>query len=116
LKCIASSTTVSSDISHSTVTITRTPGRPYGIHVSACVQARNTAASSAGQTNGVSIPHGHRASIVAACTSAATATVPCAIGPSTSVSVRTGSVNIRAGKIDGRAARSPETPKLNTAR
>ena len=34
-------TTASSVVSHSTATITRSPGRPYGIHVSTCVQARN---------------------------------------------------------------------------
>ena len=37
-------------------TTIRRPGRGYGIHVSACVQARSDAASSAGQTDGIRNP------------------------------------------------------------
>ena len=44
------------------------------------------------------------------------ATVPQSIGQPANAAVVTGSVNMRAGYIDCRAARSPERPKLNTAR
>ena len=44
------------------------------------------------------------------------ATVPNNIGQPTSAAVGTGSVNRRGEYIDWRAAKSPERPKLNTAR
>ena len=90
-------TTASSAASHSTVTITRTPGKPYGIHVSTCVQARNAAASSAGQINGTSIPHGHRAKSAVTSHRLAMAAVPYSIGQPASAAVVTGSANMRAG-------------------
>ena len=96
--------------------MTRIPGKPYGIHVSACVHARKTAASSGGQISGTSIPHGQRANNAVPSHKLATATVPNSIGQPASAAVLTGRANIRAGKIDWRAARSPESPKLNTAR
>ena len=46
--------------SHSTVTITRRPGTGYGIHVSACVQARSAGPSRSGQIQGTSTPDGQR--------------------------------------------------------
>ena len=44
----------------------RSPGRGYGIHVSACVQARSDAAMSAGQIDGTTIPDGQSANILVA--------------------------------------------------
>jgi len=76
LKCIASRTTVSSAARQSTATIKRIPGKPYGIHVSACVHARRDAASSAGQITGIAIPDGHTATSLAASHRIAMATVP----------------------------------------
>ena len=58
-KLSATKMIVSITTSHSTVTITRRPGNGYGIQVSACVQARSEAASSAGQTVGMSNLDGH---------------------------------------------------------
>ena len=46
----------------------------------------------------------------------ATATVPKSIGQPASARVDSGSLNMRAGKMDWRAATSPSSPKLNTAR
>ena len=90
-------TTVSSATSHSTVNVTRSPRKPYGIHISTCVQARNTAASRAGQINGRWMPHGHRARRAVASVRVAMATVPYSIGHPASAAVVTGSVNRRAG-------------------
>jgi len=47
--------------SHSTVTMTRRPGKGYGIQVRACVHARSDAASSAGHSTGTTAPVGHNA-------------------------------------------------------
>src|SRR2546425_9729195 len=102
--------------SHGTVTIARSPGKPYGIHISACVHARNTGASSAGQISGSSIPHGHRAESAVTSHRIATAAVPYTIGQPTRAAVLAGSANMRAGKIDVRAPRLPASPKLNAAR
>ena len=102
--------------SHSTATITRSPRKPYGIHVSACVQASSAAAPSAGHTTGTSTPDGHTASSRVASHRIAMAAVPYSIGQPARAAVVTGSVNRRAGYIDWRAARSPARPKLNTAR
>ena len=44
------------------------------------------------------------------------AAAPYSIGQPASAAVDTGSVNMRAGYIDGRPARSPVKPKLNTVR
>jgi hypothetical protein len=41
--------------------MTRSPVKPYGIHISACVQATSTAAISAGQTTGTAKLDGHSA-------------------------------------------------------
>ena len=109
-------TTASSAASHSTVTMMRSPGRPYAVHVSTCVQARNTAPSSAGQTRGSSSPHDQRTKGAVSSHRLATASVPKSMGQPASARVVTGSVNMRAGKGDWRAARSPPRPKLNTAR
>ena len=87
----------SSAASHSVVTITRIPRQPYGIHVNTWVHARNTAASTAGQTNGTSMPHGHRARDAVASQRVTIAAVPYNIGQPASAAVVTGSVNIRAG-------------------
>ena len=109
-------TTASSAPSHSTATTMRSPGRPYAVHVSTCVQARNTAPSSAGQTRGSSSPHDHRTKGAVTSHRLATAAVPKSMGQPASARVVTGSVNMRAGKGDRRAAMSPPRPKLNTAR
>ena len=63
---MAVKTTASIVVSHRTATITRIPGRPYGVHVNTCIQARNAAAKSAGQTRGTRTPDGHSARRVAA--------------------------------------------------
>ena len=92
-------------------TTIRSPGSGYGIQVSACVQASNDAARNAGQTDGMSKPDGHRASSLVAAHRIAMAAVPYSIGQPASAAVVTGSVNMRAGYIDWRAARSPSRPK-----
>ena len=109
-------TTASSAASHSTATMMRSPGRPYAVHVSTCVQARNTAPSSAGQIKGRSSPHDQRTKGAVTSHRLATAAVPKSMGQPASARVVTGSVNMRAGKGDWRAAMSPPRPKLNTAR
>ena len=50
---------LSSVPSQSTARMARTPGKPYGIQVSACVQATNAAAATAGQITGMAKPEGH---------------------------------------------------------
>ena len=102
--------------SKSTATITRSPGNPYGFQVSACVQASTAAASSAGHTMGTSNPEGHTVKSRVISHKSITVTEPYSIGHPASAAVVTGKVNMRAGYIDWRAARSPAKPKLNTAR
>src|SRR5437867_450246 len=102
--------------SHTTARITRSPGKPYGIQVSACVQARSDTAASAGQITGMSNPDGQTARNLVASHSSAIAAPPYSIGQSVSAVVETGSVNIRAGYIDWRPATSPDRPKVNTVR
>src|SRR5438045_616241 len=102
--------------SQSTVTITRDPGSGYAIQVSACVHASSDAANSAGQTIGTSTSEGQTANSRIANQRHAIAAVPKSIGQPASAEAVTGSVNIRAGYIDWRAAMSPESPKVNTAR
>src|SRR5437879_5325613 len=102
--------------SHSTARITRSPGKPYGIQVSACVQASSDTAASAGQITGMSNPDGHTARNLVASQSITMAAAPYNIGQSVSAVVETGSVNMRAGYIDWRPATSPDRPKVNTVR
>src|SRR2546422_5922219 len=66
-------------------------------HISACVHARNTPASSAGQISGSSTPHGHRAESAVTSHRIATAAVPYSIGQPTRAAVLSGSANMRAG-------------------
>ena len=54
--------TAMSTVSQSTMTSTRTPGNPYGIHVSACAQASSVTARKPGQTTGTSKDDGQSAS------------------------------------------------------
>ena len=86
------------------------PGSGYGIHVSACVHAISDAASSAGHTFGTSAPLGQSARTRVASHSNPIATVPKSIGQPASAASVTGRVNMRAGNIDCRAARSPPRP------
>src|SRR5881396_220837 len=102
--------------SHSTARITRSPDKPYGIQVSACVQASNDTAASAGQITGMSNPDGHTARNLVASHSIAMAAAPYSIGQSVSAVVETGSVNMRVAYIDWRPATSPDRPNVNTVR
>ncbi len=69
-------TTASITVSHSTVMITRSPRKGYDIQVSACVQARSDAASSAGQITGTRTPDGNTARNLVANHRIAMAAVP----------------------------------------
>src|SRR5882672_7102785 len=64
----------------------------------------------------MSNPDGHTARYLVASHRIAMAPAPYSIGQSVNAAVETGSVNRRAGYIDGRPATSPERPKLNTVR
>src|SRR2546428_3648274 len=97
----------SSVASHGTVTIARSPGKPYGIHISTCVHARNTAASSAGQISGSSIPHGHRAESAETSHRIATAAVPYRIGQPTRAADVRRSAHMLAGSVDGCDPQAP---------
>ena len=73
---MAAKTTASNVNSESTATITRSPGRPYGIHVNTCSQARNAAPNRAGQTTGNWTPKGRTTARIATTHTPAIATEP----------------------------------------
>jgi len=77
---------------------TRSQGRPNGHHIRACVQARTTAASRAGQASGGCHPHGGKIRHAATSHSRAIAAAPYSIGQPASAAVFTGRVNMREGK------------------
>ena len=114
-KWIARITMVSIAVSQSMTAITRIPGNPYGIQVSACAQASSTTARKPGQITGTSRDDGQSASRRVAVQSITDTAAPKSIGHPASAELLTGRVNMRAGYIDWRAARSPSSPKVKTA-
>src|SRR6267378_3432993 len=62
------------------------------------------------------MPDGHNANSLVASHRIIMAAVPYSIGQPTSAAVVAGCVNMRTGYIDWRAARSPSSPNVNTAR
>ena len=114
-KWIARITMVSIAVSQSITAITRTPGNPYGRHLSACAQARSTTARKPGQTTGTSQDEGQSASRRGAAQRVIDTTAPRSIGHHASAALLTGRVNMRAGYIDWRAVMSPSSPKVKTA-
>src|SRR5436309_2591417 len=98
LTAAAAKTAMNGGVS-STAMRTRSQGRPYGIHITACVQARYADVSSAGHPQGTatSVPAARRNSAVVS-HRLVTAAVPYSIGQPASAAVVIGSVNMRGGK------------------
>src|SRR3954463_4613319 len=95
--------------------MTRRPGRPYGIHINACIHATYAASSNAGHV------HGNGNTAPAARMNAAKIThtasvdvVAYSIGQNANAALLTGIVKKRVGYRECRPDRSPVRPCVNT--